>query len=175
MDFLNWLRRNRLVLAIDGLRRRIDAIDIGLSNVIEKLAAQQSIEDALADSVDKLAAAINPPTPAVEDHWADKDAQDVSCPECSAPEYMFVRPMLRGRTVGGELVEKVSGACVVCLVCETPYVIAPHRAGGVLKRRRVAAGVPVPPVRPESRKPDANGALDLLARDLGAAGLREEP
>lgn len=107
------------------------------------------------------------PTP----DWNAPGAVDVSCPECSASEYMVVRPMERARIVGSELVTRVSGQCVVCLVCDTPYVIAPHRAGGILKRRRVAAGVQVPRVP----SPDKNGAIDALSRDLKDAGLMGEP
>ena len=110
------------------------------------------------------------------DPWDSKSAMPVGCPECGSPEYMRVRPMHMAKVLNGTLIERESGQCVACLVCEAPYVIAPHRPGGILKRRRVAAGVPIPPSVPRgTRPPDKNGMIDALARDLGGAALMEEP
>lgn len=105
-------------------------------------------------------------------------AQEIHCPECGAPEYFVVCEAKRAQIVAGEAVENAFGACVVCLVCDAPYVIAPHRAGGVMKRRRMIGGqmLPMPPPVPAaSRKADANGQIDALAKDLGHARFLDEP
>ena len=102
----------------------------------------------------------------------------VSCPACHAIEHMTVRPASRAELVGGKVVQHECGKCVVCLRCDTPYVIVAHEPGGVIKRRRVAAGVDIPQATrtPDPRpRMDANGALDSLSKSLGEASIMEEP
>lgn len=96
----------------------------------------------------------------------------IGCPECSGPEFMVVRPAFRAKLVDGRMRAVEHGACVVCLACDTPYVIVPSRPGGILKRKRVAAGVELP--RPAAR-PSGPAIIDGLAREMGMTGMREEP
>lgn len=110
-----------------------------------------------------------------EPSWLDPEGQEATCPECGAAEHFVVRIGQRARVVHGELVEKPDLRAVVCLACDQPYVIAPHRPGGVMRRRRVAAGVEIQRVPPESRKGDNNGALSILERDLAGGRIMEEP
>lgn len=106
-------------------------------------------------------------------------ATPVNCPACHSIEHMTVRPAYRAEIVNGRVIQHECGVCVVCLRCDTPYVIVGHEAGGIIKRRRVAAGHEIPMPRPEvdtrNRRPDANGIIDSLGKSLGEGRMMEEP
>ena len=94
---------------------------------------------------------------------------DVLCPHCGSREYLDVRPAYMATIRAGKVVQVECGRCVACLQCDGPYVIVPHRPGGVMTRRRVAAGQEIP----SPRKPSGEGqrALDGLAAALGGANM----
>lgn len=103
----------------------------------------------------------------------------IECPACRGREFMIVRPAYTGTVAGGKAEANECGNCVVCLRCDGPYVICQHEPGGVIKRRRVAAGVDIPqPPRapaPAAPRPDANGMLSALHASLGDGRIMEEP
>lgn len=114
--------------------------------------------------------------------WFEKKervtSMPVVCPTCKAIEHMTVRPAERAELVNGQVVQVKCGVCVVCLRCDTPFVIVAHEPGGVIRRRKVAAGIEIPdaPPRPPARpQGDANGIIAGLDRALGESRLMEEP
>ncbi len=79
--------------------------------------------------------------------------RDVRCPDCQ-----------------GRLEELVPA---VCVDCGQPCVVAPHRAGKVMKQRTVAPEERT--VKPGSRKGDQGESLQTLERALAEARTMEEP
>ena len=108
-------------------------------------------------------------------------ANAVRCPVCESHEHMVIKPAFWSEIVDGGVVEHVCGQCVTCLACDSPFVIVAHRPGGIIKRRRVAAGVEMPeptrqaPPMPQRPGGDANGMIDSLARELASAKIPREP
>jgi hypothetical protein len=90
---------------------------------------------------------------------------------------MDIRGAFTASIRGGQVVQTECGRCVACLSCDSPYVIVAHRPGGVIVRRRVAAGQEMPEPMPH-RAPSGAGQriVDGLSSALGGANLTpDEP
>jgi hypothetical protein len=83
-------------------------------------------------------------------------------PSCRAIEFMDIRPAYRSVIKGGALKLVECGRCVACLRCDTPYVICPHEPGGVIPRKRMAMGLPIPEPRRAAER-DGNSVVADLA------------
>ena len=104
----------------------------------------------------------------------------IACPDCGSIAHMTVRPAEWREIVAGKIVSHHDGDCVVCLACDCPFVVWPDAPGGIIKRRRVAAGVQVPSPREvvpkaERKAGSANEVIDGLSRDLGRGRILDEP
>lgn len=110
----------------------------------------------------------------------ERSGVKIACPDCGSIAHMTVRQAEWREIVDGRVIRHHDGDCVVCLACDCPFVVWPDAPGGIIKRRRVAAGVQVPrpqDVQPKpaagTRKPGAD--LGVLASDLGAGRIMDEP
>ena len=95
----------------------------------------------------------------------------IRCPSCSASETIWVKPAWQWSVrVTGWLwwrrlraVREQVGDCVVCLKCDTPYVVT---ASGSFAKRRT-------PVAPTPNRANASRDLDVLHAAVNA--LPDEP
>lgn len=112
--------------------------------------------------------------------WLSREpvvALEVRCPNtrCGSVEFLDIRPAYKAQIEGGKVRLIECGRCVACLACDTPYVIVPHRPGGVLSRTSARKAATTDPEQPranlEDRPAPRQRELDMLATTLGQSNV----